>query len=242
MRLLAFCLLAMCAQPALADITATYEKPDKSFSMTVELADNGDLRGSVTAKPGSYFLVRNGQCYGVIKTPAGLVVDRCEDLMTAVVTVAEERTPGYQKLMKDSAQVKLPDQPYFAKGEEVTIRGRTGLAWYPAMPAGAPRPSPVLVISQDPDLAPLGTAMVRQVEMSERMQPFAAASDNPFSRQFKDLLKSGAAIYFADAELTTVSHDAIPPSRFELPGPVESLAEVVKRVRANNTGTYIQAF
>ena len=240
MRLLAFCLLAFFARPALADITATYEKPDKS-SMTVELADNGDLRATGFNKPGAYLLVRNGQCYAVIPTAAGSVVDRCEDLMPAVMAVAEERAPGYQKSMTEVAgRMKSATGTFLVKGEEVTIRGRTGVAWNTRpMAAWAARLPPFIVISQDPGLAQLGRAQALQAEMAARTTPMA---DNLFSRQITDLLKSGAAISYAGAELTTVSHDPIPPSRFEPPGPPEALADIVKRLRANSTGLNIQAF
>lgn len=242
MRRLLCGLLIFFAEPAFADVTATYATPDKTSGTTIEFTANGDWRGSVADKPGAYYLSLKGQCYAVIPTPAGPVADRCGDWGEAVKAVMKERTPEFLKFAEEMAArtPRQPSRPEFVKGEDITIRGRTGTAWYLAGRDGATRGPLVLVINHDPDLAQLGTAMVLQFELAEQMQ--YVKLDEPYQRQFKELLKTGAPIMFPGVELTTVSHDPIAPSRFELPGPVESLSDIAKRMRAKSGDSYMQEF
>jgi hypothetical protein len=239
MRWMLVCLTLLVAGPACADMTAVYENPAKSFHMKIELAANGDLRGEVAAKPGVYFLKVQGRCYFVVPSPTGLVVDRCEDTMAAVMAVANERTPGLAKLTEQAGKFKFDDKPFLTKGDEVTVQGRRGTAYYFALSPGE-KSQPVLVISSDPDLAPLGAAMVTQSEMTASMSP--TPMKNPLADEMTTILKTGAPVAIAGAELTTVSRDQIDRARFALPGPVESRDAIIKRLRSTTTGAYVQAF
>jgi len=227
------------AGPAFADTTAVFERPAANFKMTVEIASNGDLRGDVAGKPGTYILTINGEGYVVIATPKGVVVDRVEDIGAALKVVAEKRLPGYSAMMKDLGPDVAGSGIPFVKGDEVTIQGRKGTPYYFSGPQ-SPGIPPLLVISNDPDLAPIGVAMAGQLAMSEHLQLFA--SHNPFNLSLKAIMKTGAPIEFAGAELTTVSHDPIPPSRFELPAAPESRDDIIKRIDATATSQSVRAF
>jgi hypothetical protein len=239
---LAICFIALVlAGPALADTTGVYELPGQGFKMTVEVADNGDLRGEVAAKPGTYFITRNGLGYIVVPTSHGPVVDRIEDAMEALMQVSAERFPNFKSLMEQAAKDTAGLDPMpLVKGEQVTVQGRQGTAYYfTNAPAPGPR-VPVLVISRDPSLSQLGVGLTAQFEMSVKLSPIPVATS--MGRQFLDILKTGTALTFGGAELTTVSHSTIPPSHFTLPGASESREDIIKRLRSTATGTSISVF
>jgi hypothetical protein len=83
--------------------------------------------------------------------------------------------------------------------------------------------------------------MARQAEISDSVQTMAPAS-NPYSRQFEAIMKTGAPLLASGAELTSVSHAHIDPSRFRLPGPMESHASMLERVRSMATDTLVKGF
>jgi hypothetical protein len=240
MRGLVICLFFGLAGPALADITAVYERPAAKFKMTVEIATNGDVRGDITGKPGVYCLTRNGQGYFVIQTSSGVLVDRVEDEGAAVKIVAEKRlNPSFLALMKSAGPAMANIGHLLTKGDDVVVQGRKGAPYYFAGPR-RPEIAPVVVMSSDPELAPLGAAMAHQFAMSDNLQ-FVAAP-NPFNLEVETIMRSGAPIEFAGAELTTVSHDPIPPSRFELPASAESREDIIKRIDATATDQRVTAF
>jgi hypothetical protein len=240
MRGLVVCLFFGLAGPALADTTAVYENPAANFKMTLEVAANGDVRGDVAGKPGVYFLTLSGQGFFVIQTSSGVVVDRVEDVAAAIKFVAEKRfDPSILALMKADSPELADMSDLFTKGDDIVVQGRKGTPYYFSGPR-RPDVSPVVVISSDPELAPLGVAMARQVAISASIQLFADTS--PFNLELETIMRSGAPIEFAGAELTMVSHEPIPPSRFELPAAVESREDIIKRIDATATDQRVTAF
>ena len=240
LRALVICLSFGLAGPALADTTAVYEHPAAKLKMTVEIATNGDVRGDIAGKPGVYFLTRNSQGYFVIQTSSGVLVDRVEDEGAAVKVVAEKRiNPSFLAIMKSAGRDMAKIGPLLTKGDDIVIQGRKGTPYYFPGPR-RPEIPPVIVMSSDPELAPLGVAMAHQFAMSDNLQLVGAP--NPFNLEVETIMRGGAPIEFAGAELTTVSHDAIPPSRFELPAAVESREDIVKRIDATATDQRVNAF
>jgi hypothetical protein len=57
-----------------------------------------------------------------------------------------------------------------------------------------------------------------------------------------DVLKEGAPLRYAGAELTSVDDDPIPASRFDLPSPPESRAQIRKRIEATATPNSVVGF
>jgi len=240
MRNLLICFFFALAAPAFADTTAIYQTPTKTFVMTVEIASNGDLRSDVAGKPGTYALTRNGEGYMVISTAQGVVVDRVEDLGAALKIVAEKRlSPSLLAMMKTVGPNLAKMHLRLVKGDDVTIQGRKGTPYYfrGPPPPGFP---PAIIICSDPELAPIGVAMARQIAMSDSFQMFEPG--NPFSLAVKATLKTGAPLEFAGAELTMVSHDPISLSRFELPAAPESREAIIKRIDAAATSQRVTAF
>jgi len=203
MRGLLIGVILIFAPPAFADTTAIYQTPTKTFMLTVEIASNGDLRSDLAGKPGTYALTRKGEGYMVISTAQGVVVDRVEDLGAALKIVAEKRlSPSLLAMMKTIGPNLAKAHLQLVKGGDLTIQGRTGTPYYfqGPPPPGFP---PAIVISSDPELAPIGVAMARQIAMSDSFQLFEPG--NPFSLAVEATLKTGAPLEFAGAELTTIS-------------------------------------
>jgi hypothetical protein len=235
-------LLVILAGPALADTTAVYEARNGAFKMTIEIAANGDVRGDVAAKPGSYFVTRNGEDFVVLATPQGVVVDRTADLAQVTAKVAIEKTPELAKL-GGTVSRDLSTTNFFVAGPPVSINGRPGTPYYFRMGYGKVDLPPVAVISTDPALAPIGRMMARSFEMSEHMSSsmFGAAAP-PFETELDQILTTGAPLAFAGAQLVSVDNAPIAPSRFELPAPPESPAAIEKRIRANATDHSVVGF
>jgi hypothetical protein len=219
MKMLASCfLLVGVASPALADLTAKYAKPGTSFAMTVEIASNGNMRGDA-GQPGMSFITRDGHGYFLKSTPAGTDVMRVEDMGEVMSEQMAKLDPQFRAEMQQHAPViKLVD-----KGT-MTINGRTGTAYFMQAENGSLTPAPWAVISKDPALAPLGSAMIHQFEMSMATMS-ATTGTAPFANMLA-VLKTGAPISFAGADLQSVDASPIPASRFELPRKPESLDRV----------------
>jgi len=233
--------LALSAGQALADTTVVYEAQNGAFKMTIEIAANGDVRGDVKAKPGSYFITRNGEGFVVQSTSAGVVVDRIADLSQAMAKVASENMPDLKAAGSAFSRDGSPMR-FFAQGGTVSVNGRSGTAYFWKSTKAAANQPPVAVISLDPTLAPVGQAMARQFEMSEKLSSAIFGGVLPPEAELDEILKSGAPLAFAGAQLTSISNAPIAPSRFELPGPPESPAAIEKRIRASGANGSFVAF
>ena len=221
-------LLVMSASgsPAFADLTATYAAPNRALTMKIEIASNGDIRGT-TSSPNSYFITRGGHGYMVQASFNGPVVMRMEDISIVMADQLKRLMPNMPAGAGDQA-------PSFdlAKGGVVSIRGRKGIAYYMGKAVThAPNEQPVVVISSDPTLVPLGTAMQHQFAMSVQAMGQMFGKANPFA-QMQAVLKEGAPIVFTGMELDTVSSDPIPSSEFELPASPLSIDGVRKHLGA----------
>lgn len=214
------------ATPAVADMTANYVGPNGAMTMKIEIASNGDVRGQSGA-PNSYFIFHENHGYLVQATFDGPAVMRMEDMATVM---AEQM----RKMMANMPKPKDEDVPDFAlvKGDEVTIRGRNGIAYYMGVAKdGKPVGDPVFVISTDPELAALGRAMTNQFNMSVASMGQVLGNANPW-KGMQDVLKTGAPIVFTGLQLDTVNHDAISAARFVLPAKPLDIDEVKKTMGA----------
>jgi len=225
LRSIAVSLVAINAQ-ASADVTANYVGPNAALTMKVEVASNGDVRGG-TSNPNSYFITRDGHGYVVQASFNGPAVMRLEDM---AIVMAEQM----KKLMPQMPADADKDSPAFAltKGGIVTIRGRQGTAYYMGKISKSPMEKPVIVISDDPKLAPLGVAMQHQFDMSIGMMGPMFGKANPF-KAMQDILKTGAPLVFSGMELDTINTDPIPAAHFVLPAEPLTLEGVRKNMGAS---------
>lgn len=215
---MALLLLVASPAPALADLTAKYVVPKAGFTMTVEIATNGDIHGDV-GRPGQSFITRAGHGYFIQSGPTGPAVMRVEDMGTVMAEQTRKLDPKFREEMQQHA----PTIKLVQKGT-MTINGRTGAAFFMQAPNGSLSPMPWAVISSDPALAPLGAAMVRQFEMSLTTMS-STMGTRPFANMLA-VLRTGAPIFFTGAELASISTAPIPSSRFELPAKPATLDEV----------------
>jgi hypothetical protein len=241
---------------ALGDTTANYSSKSKDIplSMTVEVADNGNVRYQMSTGR-MYGLVVNGEDYFVTVDAKGPVVDRASDVVTAQAEAMKAlKMPVFSDDNTDSGP------PLVSLGT-VTINSRVGQAFgYKPDKQGSkaltvivvnPNPdkakvssrrmtnsekdkmlaAPAVVISHDPDLAQLGKAMSRQFSTSLTMLTRMIGSTPGMVTQMDKLLQSGAPLLFGGMELKSVNHEPIDPSRFALPAQPETLDQIRTRMK-----------
>lgn len=224
-------MLALSSSPAFADLTANYVGPNKAITMKIEVAANGDVRGT-TSNPNSYFITRAGHSYMVQASFKGPAVMRMEDISTVMAEQMKRLMPN----MPPEAANKAPSFE-LTKGGVVNVRGRKGTAYY--MGGSATRPpseQPVIVVSSDPALTPLAIAMQHQFAMSIEAAGQMFGHSNPFA-QMQGVLKEGAPLEFAGMQLDSVSTAPIDPSEFSLPAEPLSLDAVRKNLGAPASST-----
>jgi len=212
-------------------MTANYVAPNKAFTMKIEIAANGDIRGA-TSNPNSYFITRTGHGYMVQASFKGPIVMRMEDISTVM---AEQ----FKRLMPNMPPKAADQTPSFdlAKGGIVTVRGRQGTAYYMGKAiTHLSTEQPVVVISTDSALTPLAVAMEHQFTMSLEGMGHMFGKTSPFA-QLQIALKDGAPLVFTGLELDSVNTDPIPTSEFELPADPLPLDEVRKNLGAPAAST-----
>jgi hypothetical protein len=223
--------LAASACPALADTTAVYAIGDGDFAMTmtVEIADNGDVRsqmsGPIVEKMPKgvaiYSITRGGEDFMVNETPEGVSVFRMSDMMTVMAegwAKAREQTGAPD----DDADADAPDLALVARGERA-VNGRPGTAYY--LRSDKKKAAPVLVISRDPALAQLGRTMARQFGRSIIGMQSMGVSAKPDESMLKALNEGAPLLFGGMAKLRTVRHEPVPADRFVLPAQPKTLDE-----------------
>ncbi len=226
----AFALLI--AAPVQADTTAVYKSPKLGAEMTIEIASNGDVRGSVGGR-GDYILTLDGKGYLVFFTDKGVVVDRVDDAATAMTDYIREKMPQLAK-MPGIDGPGGPDGPKYVAGGVLTVNGRAGTTWYLQWGAAQRADSePEIVISNDPALAELGRAMARQFEMSTRTLGQMLGHKDGRMSGMNDVLRTGAPLRVAGMDLVSVTAAPIAADRFKLPAEPETLEQVRARLVAS---------
>ncbi len=242
--------LILASSAAEADTTAVYAARDRSLrlSMTVEIADNGSVRYQMSAGR-TYGLVLSDVDYFVTVDPKGPLVDRVNDLVAA----QKEAMAALMPTLRHDAK---PAGPKLVPIGVTTINGRTGKAYgyrrgttpepgpslnpnlgtvtsRPATESEVKRASanPVVVISDDPDLAPLGKVMAHQFNKSVAMLSRMMGGAPGMIDEMQAILRTGAPLSFAGLELQSVNHAAIDPKRFELPAQPETLNQIRERLK-----------
>jgi hypothetical protein len=208
------------ASAAQADTTATYGNAAAKFAMTVKIASNGDIRAEV---PGRTYYFVGGKDYFADRTDTGVIVMGVDDMAKVMA----------EQFAELSAKMGIPSfsPPPMALVQKGTVAiGKwSGDAYYMQAPNGQVSPRPVTVISHDPSLVELGRAMERQFAKSEMMMGQVMKGHAPTSNMVQ-VLRSGAPISFAGAELQSVSFDPISKEEFVLPGPPAAIDEVRKKM------------
>lgn len=244
--------LICAATAATADTTAVYHARNKSFplEMTVEIANDGSARYQMSMGR-TYGLILGGVDYFVEVGADGVLVDRLDDLITVQKEAMGELIPVHKG-------VETPADSKLVPIGTITINGRIGKAYGymkgtghspavlinpdpgPTMTTRNPTPSdvkaatatPVLVISDDPELAPIGKVLADQFGKAIAALSGMMGSTPDVATQMQAILKTGAPLAFAGVELQSVNHARIDPKRFGLPGKPETLDQIRQRLRA----------
>ena len=218
LRILLFLTLAMVPSSAAAGIRAVYYVGERldGFVGVVEVGDNGDVRADLS--PGRHLVVRAGEAFLVTDRLTGPVVTRVDDLAA---------------LLADARQTTIPPaRPPFVRQGEAEIIGRTGRVYYFRNASGAASDRRLAVMSDDADLAGLGSAMRRLfevdrllMELDEQFPPEVRADQIAYL----EVLREGAPLEFGHWQLRALESVPLPPERFDLPAEAESLAALRSR-------------
>ena len=219
--LIALTLAAGIAGAAHADLTATYGPPGAAAMMTVKIAASGNTRSDII--PGGLALLTiGGEDYAIQLRAAQPVVDRIADLKIVVA----ERVAAIPPDVRANIIAHMKPMKFVERGT-ATVIGRTGRAYFLQKEDGTLSPTPWLVISTDPALAPLAAATMRQFILSRAMMPIPEESD-PF-KEIGEILKTGAPIVMTGLELQSLSDAPIPAADFALPAQPETLDQLRQR-------------
>lgn len=212
-----------------ADLSARYDTKfpgtDEIIkTMTIEINERGDLRYQLSDQA-LYGLVIDGVDYVVKRGPTGLYVIRIEDMVAAA---AASNAATISKLSEEIA--KAPNESFFdfIENGAVEVNGRSGTGYAMKQEDGSPGLFNILVISDDPKLAPLGAAFAQQFRSSMRMAGgFGLGNvEGPFSGVI-EVIDKGAILSFSGMELSEVDFDPIDPQRFALPAEPITLEQAI---------------
>lgn len=244
------------AVPALADTTAVYKAKRHPITMTVEIADDGNVRYQMSTGK-TYGLVLDGVDYLVTLEPSEPVVDRAADIVAAqkeaiaafdpalpsqdlsggprLVPIGEVtingrtgRAYGYKSDASDATALftwEINDSPDVAQLGEITTEQVTEIEKERAITA------PVVVISDDPNLALLGKAMSKQFGTSLTLMRGLLGNVPDVFTEMDALLQTGAPLSYAGMDLVSVNHAPIDPERFELPAPPQTVEQIRARLK-----------
>lgn len=211
-------LLLFGGRAAAADVTARYVMPAiGDVVMTVEADDHGNSRISVAGQPA--IVTTRGVAYAIIPDGDGTVVVRRED-MRAVVRALTLEAVGAPEWPSRSPAARSPLPAPAAAGTE-TVAGRKGQRWImlPGDPLDAGNGD--VVLSADPDLAPIGRALAAQFEEADAgigvgVGPLGLTGNVPPS--VKALVGRGTILRYAQmVRLESAGRAPIPASAFTLP-------------------------
>ncbi|WP_213982576.1 hypothetical protein [Sphingomonas sp. dw_22] len=216
---LAFVLLCSAPLPALADVTAHYTLGGKE-ALTVEVDDGGNARLGVDGK--FSLITRDGVDYVAIMMKGQVLVVRYADLI-ALAKVKIKFDSGAQSADEAKAFV-------LASGAAAEIAGHKGTTWTFGLKDASPAAHMLeVVMSDDPELAPVGSLVRRMLEPAVPILQGMFPEASGFSTRVLELLAKGTPLRAAPfLELGSVDRNEIDPHRFDLPGPVMSAEEFDK--------------
>lgn len=203
--------------PAAADITARYHDAN-GLAVTVRLSDGGDSR---TETQHAVYLTSGGIDYLVAGQDHGGFVVRLDDF----VSLMTEQSAAWPAA--DPPAEPMPVTISEA-GTEI-VAGRTGRRFRIAA-AGQSTDAAEMVISSDPDLAPLGAVLRRH--FGPVLTAFGARNPG-IARAMADLLGRGTLLRGSELfRLESIDNAALSPSLFTLPSPPISREELAARMHA----------
>jgi hypothetical protein len=190
------------AAPASADITARYAQWNGEPPMVVQASDSGESRVTVSE---AVYVTTGGVNYMILDDAQGRFVIRQQDFLNLMADLLRATTAA--------APTNAP-APAVAEGGTETLAGRAGTVFRLSDPR-QPSDTFELVISTDPELAPLGRAIgslvgVFGITMSRTAPGLGTA--------VSELVGRGTLLRFGPLwRLESVEVAPVPQSAFALP-------------------------
>jgi hypothetical protein len=218
-----FALVLLCAapMPALADVTAQYVLGGKE-ALTVEVDDGGNARLGIDGK--FSLIVRDGVEYCAITLKDQVLVVRYADLVALAKVKMKSDSAGQAKASQEDKLFVL------GSGGAAEVAGRKGMTWtFGPKDEAADGHMLEVVMSDDPELAPVGSLIRRALEPAIPVLTGLFPDASNFGARVTELLGKGTPLRVAPfLEMASVDRKEIDPHRFDLPGPVMSAEEFDK--------------
>lgn len=236
-------LLATCAAaPAQAGMRAVYEERDARRTITFEVSDQGSFRAGSDTR---YRLVREDGVYEVAAVDGRTYVARIEDLAAAM---KETTSPFVRSLVKAATYLGERGPGDWVITGRRKVNGRPGVEFRLTergdVDAADELDDTRLVLSRDPDLAPLGRAMLHYTadELYLKMHLVSGISADSALRTLDDIADEGTVIASSegDIRLLSVAQAEIAPDRLALPAAPISRTEIVSLIRAKRNPFKLQ--
>jgi len=222
--------IAMLASPAQAGLRAVYLDVAKAKQLQIDVFDNGDARIAEVGNE-DYGLLIGGEFYIVDVEGGKPTVARLKDVATAMDRVLPPIFKGLFDMAADQApKAKLSIEP----GEAGSAGGRDGRVYHVrGLDSSDPGKATDYLISSDPELKPVGTAL--EAFMNAAIVPAAP------------LIGSGAAELIAETRtifalgtpidvggrfrLNLAGKAAFPAAYFRLPAQPQSVEQLVAAMK-----------
>lgn len=210
------------ALPATTDVTAVFAS-SRGWQIVIEVAADGPIR--ITEKSRGHFearytLIRDGRYYEVSPGPGGPIAITAE---AADYQFRQGTRRG--DLMVSGGRTALKRKPELVQQEQVRIAGYMGTRY-----SLSTRPSDSVVVTDAPELKPLGMAIDRLFsQMDSRGHESGLDAFRPL------IASRGVLSFFGELELKQVSFEPIDPRRFALPANVTDLADVAESESGGQT-------
>jgi hypothetical protein len=221
-----FALLLMAA-PADAGMRAAYDGTSEPKRLEIETADNGDFR---IGPPGDaqYVLNLGGTTYLVSTTPEGPEVVRLDDMAQAL---GEAMPPFFRDLFTAAARAQPSPPPKVERGGSRNVAGFEGQLYKVTM--GSPPETGEFVISSDPGLKPVGTALGGFIEtMMVMATPLIGDAAGEMIRDMRGVFALGTPLESKGRfTLVSATQADIPAARLTLPAKPLSAAELARRLK-----------
>jgi hypothetical protein len=248
-RQLLLAALAGClfASPALADVTVRYRAviPESAPAhmrqnppaLTVSADGAGQARWDMAAPvptgegstppPSIALITREGVGYFSLNAPGGAmqIVGRVED---AFALGAEFAAPVLQGPARETVRQVMSHRVEIMPVGPETVSGIQGNLYRIVIVTGETRAPPIeMVVATDPRLAPIGQEFVRMIESVRPTVVAVAGAEPQLYAALRGMAGLGAPLRIGnEMRIESVSTEDVPDSRFTLPGPVMTRAQL----------------
>jgi hypothetical protein len=248
----------MAAASAQADITARYEGAGNqapTVSIAVDDAGQVHVEGGRPNQPDQrmVLITRGGVGYFSGTDVQGSFVARQDDMLAVVNDAIRQAMPAaVRDALSHVAQARFE----IVEGGLETVGGRQGRVYTlrPVLPPApvpasahggdgtdnpdAPQPPFEIVISDDPELAPVGREMARLFASGVPLIEAVLGALPETATQLQNLLARGTPLRIGDQfQLRSVSAAPIPDRTFALPAPPLTRAQLAERMPASFTAS-----